>query len=168
MASQKSPWVYIGGTMIILYILDYGLQIWKVEHYQNQKIAEQAVDLTKYHYGKLVCEDAFQSDKDMRGTWEGNHHDYDKVRYVDIELKEGCFGGMVTLSDRWSTWRMQMLHNDQTAWVSFWYGGQPQPTKVFTLNEINQNPETMSRGANFMSFRLQGKGTLRIFTLSPP
>jgi hypothetical protein len=134
------------------------------------KLAQQrppgTQDTSKYHYSTLLCDDAFQTEKDYNGTWANNHHDYDDLTHIDIPLKDGCFGGMIKIPHTWTDWRMQLLQETPDAWVSIWYAGTIRSGPITPLLKFNQDPATENWTVFPQSFRLQGKGTLRIFPLN--
>lgn len=117
------------------------------------------------NYSALLCDDAFQTERDYRDN--NRFGQYDNLTHIDITLKPGCFGGMVSLPDTndWRFWRAQLIHNDPKAWVAFWVYGQPNPSLPAPLVEFNQSMTTITR---FSQFRLEGQGTLRIYKIGWP
>lgn len=156
----KSPLRAGCGFLIIIVLI--GIVIYGVVRFWRwaQKQQPPPATLSAYHYSPLLCEDAFETEK----FYENPSYN---LTHIDITLKDGCFGGTVTLPQQsWRLWAMQLLHNDRSSWVAFWWEGRPNPEIPDGLVEFNQKA-TASALENFPKrFRLQGKGTLRIYRVS--
>lgn len=131
----------------------------------QQTPPEPPQDTTRYNYSPLLCDNAFETEKDYDGTWGGNHHDYDNLTHIDVDLQEGCFSGMIKLPHTWTDWRMQLLQKPDS-WVSIWYAQNPKAGPIIPLLKFNQDPTTQDWTTTPQAFRLEGKGTLRIFPLN--
>lgn len=95
-----------------------------------------------------ICDDALQPYQVI------DHSSDTDLDSFDIPLQEGCFGKLVLLPKSWYRWRNQNATNDQSGWVSFLVENQSAEPPGDMNREV---PLTANR-----SFRVQGKGTVRI------
>jgi hypothetical protein len=117
----------------------------------------QAVD-----YNRSICDDAFQT--------EANHrNDSEDEQYFDIPLHGGCFSGWVSVPGSWRQYGMQMLSSPPDAWVSIW-GTEwaAEPIGPYSRQQFNNTDTWGSRSTFTNRFRLEGKGTLRVYRTWPP
>ena len=108
---------------------------------------------TPRHYNyrpTFVCEDAWEQEQDL------NYENF-TGRYFDVTLREGCWGGKVTLPKAWASgWNSQVLGNDPETWIAIWFPGYP-PAGPFGRNAVTEFP------CHPGEFRLQGRGTFRFY-----
>lgn len=110
-----------------------------------------------WRYTSRICDDASQT--------EDHRAENLNPPYIDITLREVCFGGFVAIPDAWTTWQTQLLHNDSSDWVAEWYRGWTSPAGPFSHAEVDAGRNTFNAlPSKFL--RLEGKGTLRIYRVT--
>lgn len=100
-----------------------------------------------------ICDDAFEKDED---------HSADRnIRYFDVRLQEGCFGGIIHTPTQWNNWHAQPIgENQNDFWAGFWFVGDDRGRNPYRGNFDNIHSFNASYAA---AFRLQGKGTIRFY-----
>jgi hypothetical protein len=112
------------------------------------------------HYSRKICDDAYKT---------GQNFAQENLDEVDVVLHDGCFSGTVTWPAAWNTWQCQLLGDKNDDWVSHWYGGSIEPKRPMTADQLNSDTN-LGKLDNVSSHqaRLQGKGTLRCYRVTPP
>ena len=80
----------------------------------------------------------------------------ENVRYFDIKLHEGCFGGFVHIPHTWQHWETQPAGDQAGFWNAIWIANESNSRGPFFAND---NRELMYNVARF-----QGHGTMRFYT----
>lgn len=127
-------------------------------HFVTKSAASNSLAATPNMSGSFshqICNDAYQTE---------THYDKENPPYIDIRLKDGCFGGFVGLPAKWQTWQTQMLGSDPTDWVAYWAAGVTQPVGPYSATQANSKSITLSVPQG--QLRLQGKGTLRFYRIT--
>jgi hypothetical protein len=106
--------------------------------------SEQAVINYNPH---TICPDAFNEDLDFSKK---------DIRYFDVKLREGCFGGFVHLPSSWHTWEDQPIGDQQGYWIAYWIANEANSRGPFYPNSKSV--------LNLSVTRLQGHGTVRFYT----
>jgi len=94
-----------------------------------------------------ICPDAFNEDLD-----------YSKrdVRYFDVQLHEGCFGGFVHIPHGWKHWYDQPIGDQRGYWMAIWIANEQRGRGPFFANEDHDLTYNVAR--------FQGHGTIRLYT----
>jgi hypothetical protein len=94
-----------------------------------------------------ICPDAFDEDLDFSKK---------NIRYFDVKLHEGCFGGFVHIPGSWHTWETQPVGDQSGYWIAFWIANESNARGPFYLNSKYNLTLNVTR--------LQGHGTVRFYT----
>jgi len=94
-----------------------------------------------------ICTDAFDEDLD---------HSKEQLRYFDVTLREGCFGGLVHIPRSWRHWQVEPVGDQNGFWIAFWLANEPRGRGPFLANDNNELTYSVTR--------LQGHGTVRFYT----
>lgn len=98
-----------------------------------------------------ICDDAFTENLD---------HTNDAISYFDVKLREGCFGGFITVPKIWKgDWHTQPVGDATGYWEAVWPEGRSQGLGPYKAND----PTTLNLSSS-AHFRAQGHGTTRYYS----
>lgn len=139
------------GRIFVLAVIIFAILIFSPTIRKDLLMRESRAPAPHYNYRPtFVCEDAWEQEQDL------NYENF-TGRYFDVTLREGCWGGYVTLPKAWTSgWHSQVLGNDPGTWIAYWFPGYPL-AGPFGRNAVMEFPY------HPMEFRLQGKGTFRFY-----
>jgi TonB family protein len=96
-----------------------------------------------------ICDDAFNDDFD---------NSQKNLRYFDVTLHEGCFGGFVHLPKSWSNWYAQPRGEQNGFWIAYWHENSQTPLGPYGPNASYHFDHVTT------VFRLEGHGTVRFYS----
>lgn len=96
-----------------------------------------------------VCPNAFEKTED---------HSNSEATHFKLVLQERCFSGWVLIPNWWPDWQFQLDTPDD--WIAFLYSGWG-PHGPYLWNQANVFNHFQPPGR---SFRLQGRGTITVYT----
>jgi hypothetical protein len=112
-------------------------------------------------FSNRICPDAYASEV---------HHDNDLIPYFDVNLGSECFSGFIGFPRQWQRWQIQMLGNNNDDWYMIWFRGWNGPKGPFTAQQANNgNLEfgNVPSSYGLIQARVEGKGTLRFYRITP-
>jgi hypothetical protein len=135
---RRAVWFVIIGTVLICLIVSKAAK--------SSRPPQQQTTFVNYH-ANVICPDSVTEDLDFSQK---------NIRYFDLKLHEGCFGGFVHIPHTWHNWENEPIGDQTGFWFAIWIANESTSRGAFFAND--------NHDFNYNVARFQGHGTMRFYT----